>query len=221
MNGIRKDTRRLSLKILAPVVLVSLSLLGCDSLSDTTSLPTETIESTVTTVLLPTVVSFDDRAAFEAAASGPLQLVDFDTDYQGAPIVAESPGVLAGAYYKGYGILFSAGVVFGEPNFPFNGVSAPNTITDSGDNTPTPAIVDVIFDIPVHEVGITNIGAEAVLRIFAEDDTMIGSVRSDADEVTKDFIGLISNIPIRRMEYDFAGGMSFEGDDLMFTQIVP
>jgi len=217
----RTHHTRLSLKILAPFVLVSLSLLGCNSLPETISLPTETTEPTSTTVMLPMVVSYDDKAAFEAAASGPLQLVDFDTDSQGAPIVAESPGVLAGAYYKSYGILFSAGVIFGEPNLPFNGVSAPNTITDSGDNTPTPAIVDVDFGDPVHEVGITNIGAEAELRIFDEADVLIGSVRSDADEATKDFIGLIGNIPIRRMEYDFAGGMSFEGDDFVFTLIVP
>ena len=167
------------------------------------------------------MVTFNDKVAFEAAAPDPLRLLDFDTDATGAAIVAGSPGVHAGGHYKPYGIVFEAGVIFGEPNFPFNGISAPNTITDSGVNTPTPAIVDGVFIAPVYEVGITNLGAEAELRIFDQANVLIGSVRSDADEGTKDFIGLISGIPIYRMEYDFAGGMSFEGDDLLITEVVP
>jgi len=225
----RTGSRRPPLGVLALMALLSLALTGCETLTDTTSPPTTALPTTslppvatepaITTTIVPVVVSYTDRAAFEAAAPRALQLVDFDTDYQGVPIVAESPGVHAGNYYKGYGIIFAAGVIFGEPNLPFNGVSAPNTISNSGDNTPTPALVDVLFDTPVYEVGITNTGAEAELRIFDEADTLIGSIRSDADEATNDFIGLSSNIPIRSMEFDFAGGMGFEGDDLLFTKI--
>lgn len=218
------DSERRSPKTFLLVVLVLLSLLSLSALACSPSpsaLPTSTTVPTVTTARLPTVVTFNDKAAFEAAAPDPLRLIGFDTDATGAAIVADSPGVHADGYYKAYGIAFEAGVIFGEPNLPFNGVSAPNTITDSGVNTPTPAIVDGVFIVPVYEVGITNLGAEAELRIFDAANTLIGSIRSDADETTKDFIGLISGIPVYRMEYDFAGGMSFEGDDLLITEVTP
>ena len=218
------DSSRPASKTFMPVVLVLLSLLSFIALSCSPSPsapPTSITETTVSTTRLPTVVSYDDRAAFEAAAPDALRLVDFDTDAQGAAIVSDSAGVHADGYYKFYGIIFEAGVICGEPNLPFTGVSAPNTISNTGENTPTPALVDAFFLQPVYEVGITNTGGEVELRIFDEDDALVGSVRSDTDEGTKDFIGLISGIPIYRMEYDAVSGMSFEGDDLLFTEFVP
>src|SRR4029079_1729947 len=77
---------------------------------------------------------YTDRAAFESSAGGPLALVSFDTDAAGNPIAADSPGVLAGNLYAGFGVTFAAGVVFGEPNLPFVGVTPPNIISNSGIN---------------------------------------------------------------------------------------
>ncbi len=165
------------------------------------------------------VVNYTDLAAFQAA-SGSLTLVNFDVDSGGNPIAADSPGVLAGNLFSGYGITFNAGIVFGEPNLPFNGVSPPNTISNSGINTPTPALVDGVFAAPVFEVGLTNTGAGSVLRIFDQADNQLGAILSDLDSATQDFIGMISDTPIYRMEFDFVQGIGFEGDDLYFTRIV-
>ena len=166
------------------------------------------------------VVSYTSQAAFQADASNPLTLVNFDVDSDSNPIAAPSPGVLAGNNFTGFGINFAAGVVFGEPNLPFTGVSPPNIISNSGINTPTPARVDASFAAEVFEVGITNTGAQAVLSIFDASDTLLGSLVSDADPNADDFIGLISDTPIFRMEFDFVSGIGFGGDDLLFTQIV-
>jgi len=165
------------------------------------------------------VVNYTDLATFQAA-SGSLTLVNFDVDSGGNPIAADSPGVLAGSLFSGYGITFNAGIVFGEPNLPFNGVSPPNTISNSGINTPTPALVDGVFAAPVFEVGLTNTGAGSVLRIFDQADNQLGAILSDLDSATQDFIGMISDTPIYRMEFDFVQGIGFEGDDLYFTRIV-
>jgi hypothetical protein len=197
------DSKRPSWKILVPAFLVLLPVLGCTSLT-ATSPPKG-------------VITYSDPEAFEEAA-GPLSLVDFDIDPDGMAIVAGSNGVLANGYYKAYEFAFSAGVISGGSGLPFRGVSAPNTIGDSDINTPTPAAVDATFVLPVYAVGITNVGGQAELRIFDGKDALIGSVQSDADEATKDFIGLVSNTPINRMQYDFVGGPALEGDDLVFTQ---
>jgi len=165
------------------------------------------------------VVNYTDLATFQAA-SGSLTLVNFDVDSGGNPIAADSPGVLAGSLFSGYGITFNAGIVFGEPNLPFNGVSPPNTISNSGIKTPTPALVDGVFAAPVFEVGLTNTGAGSVLRIFDQADNQLGAILSDLDSATQDFIGMISDTPIYRMEFDFVQGIGFEGDDLYFTRIV-
>ena len=104
------------------------------------------------------VVNYTDLTAFQAG-SGSLTLVNFDVDSGGNPIVAESPGVLASNLFSGYGITFNSGIVFGEPNLPFGGVSPPNIISNTGIDTPTPALVDGVFAAPVFEVGLTNTGA--------------------------------------------------------------
>ena len=172
------------------------------------------------TQALAVVVNYNNLAAFQADAAGTLTLVNFDVDFDGNPIAADSPGVSAGSLFSGYGITFDAGVVFGEPNLPFNGVSPPNTISNSQINTPTPALVDGSFSAQVFEVGITNVGAQAILRIFDATDNMLGSILSDTDNTSHDFIGMISDTPIFRMEYDFISGIGFEGDNLLFTEIV-
>ena len=165
------------------------------------------------------VISYTSKADFQADASGPLTSLGFDVDSDGNPIAADSPGVAAGTLFTGFGITFTAGVVFGGPNLPFNGVTPPNTISNSGINSPTPALVDGSFLSPVNEVGITNVGAQAVLRIFDVADALLASITSDADNTQHDFVGLISDTPILRMEYDFVSGIGFEADDLLFTQI--
>lgn len=164
------------------------------------------------------VVNYTSLATFQAN-SGSLTLVNFDVDSGGNPIAAPSPGVLAGNNFSGYGITFNSGVVFGEPNLPFGGVSPPNIISNTQINTPTPALVDGVFAAPVFEVGLTNTGAEAILRIFDISDNLIGTINSDLDPSFNDFIGLISDTPIYRMEFDFVSGIGFGGDDLYFTQI--
>jgi hypothetical protein len=166
------------------------------------------------------ITEFRDRNAFTAAA-GPVRWINFDTDPCGVPIIAPSPGVLADDLYSLVGVVFSSGVVFGEPNLAFNGLSRPNTITNTAINTPTPALVDGSFSPPVYAVGISNTGAEAVLRVFDEDDRLIGSLTSDADTTTKDFLGVTSLIAIHRFQFDFVSGVGFEGDDLLITDTDP
>ena len=165
------------------------------------------------------VTIYTDRAAFEASAGGPLTLVNFDTDASGNPIAADSPGVLAGNLYAGFGVSFAAGVVFGEPNLPFIGVTPPNIISNSGINTPTPALVNATFSTPVARVGITDVGAEAVLRLYDTSNALIASVVTDTDPATFDFVGVASDTPIRRIEYDFVSGIGFGGDDLIYTPV--
>ena len=165
------------------------------------------------------VVNYNSLATFQAA-SGSLTLVNFDVDSDGNSIAAPSPGVSAGTKFTGYGITFDRGVVFGEPNLPFSGVSPPNIISNSGINFGTGALVNGSFSSAVFEVGITNTGAGAILRIFDETDNLLGSLLSDLDSSTHDFIGMISDTPIYRMEFDFIQGIGFGGDDLYFTQIV-
>jgi hypothetical protein len=166
------------------------------------------------------VTEFRDRDAFTAAAA-PVRLINFDADPCGASISAPSPGVLANDLYQQIGVVFSSGVIFGESRLAFNGISRPNTISNSQINTPTPALVDGSFSPPVHAVGITNTGAEAVLRIFDENDHLIASLTSDADASTDDFLGLTSLTPIYRFQFDFVSGIGFEGDDLLITDTDP
>lgn len=165
------------------------------------------------------VVNYNDLAAFQAAA-GSMTLVNFDVDSDGNSIAAPSPGVLAGTKFTGYGVTFNRGVVFGEPNLPFQGISPPNIISNTGINSGTGALVNGSFSSAVFEVGITNIGAGSVLRIFDQTDSLLGSFSSDLDSSADDFIGMISDTPIYRMEFDFVQGIGFGGDDLYFTQIV-
>ncbi len=167
------------------------------------------------------VMYFTDKTAFLTAASGTLTTIGFDLDSNGNPIAANSPGVLAGSLFSGYGITFSAGVVFGDPNLTFYGSTPPNIITNTAINTPTTALVDASFTSAVHEVGITNVGATAVLRIFDASNVLIAGITSDSDTSTKDFVGLISDTPIYRIEYDYVSGIGFEADDLVFTRIGP
>lgn len=162
----------------------------------------------------PAVRFFTSEAAFVAAAPNPLTKIDFDVASDGNPIDAPSPGVLAGTLFKGYGITFDAGVVFGTTSIP----GRRNIITNSGINTPTPALVAASFASPVHEVGITNVGAEAVLRIFGEDTHLISKITAHS---RNDFVGIMSGIPIYYMEYNSVGGIGFGGADLLFTQITP
>ena len=114
---------------------------------------------------------------------------------------------------------FTVGVVFGEPNLPFSGVTHPNIISNSQINTDTTALVEGNFLSPVFEVRITNVGAVAELIIFDVDDVLMGCIRTDADTLLHDFVGLISDTSIYRMEYDFVSVISFGADDLLFTQI--
>ena len=162
------------------------------------------------------VVNYNDLAVFQAAA-GAMTLVNFDVDSDGNSIDASSPGVLAGTKFTGYGVTFNRGVVFRSLSFS---LSSPNMISNTGINSGTGALVNGSFSSEVFEVGITNLGAGSVLRIFDQTDSLLGSISSDLDGSTVDFIGMISDTPIYRMEFDFSQGIGFAGDDLYFTQIV-
>jgi hypothetical protein len=161
---------------------------------------------------------YTSEAAFQSAA-GTLTLVDWDVDDVNCPIFAPSPGVLAGSFYTGDGLSFSAGVIFGEPNLPFSGRSAPNIISNSGVNTPTPALVDGTFATTVTAVGIWNTAAQSRLLVYDTTDNLLGSITSDTDATTDDFLGLVSTTPIKRFEFTFVSGIGFGGDDLQFTHI--
>ncbi len=165
----------------------------------------------------PTAV-YRDRTRFTQAA-GPLTLVNFDQDPCGSAITVPpgSGGLLAGSRYAAVGVTFAAGVIFPGGAFV---TSPPNTISNSQLNTPTPALVDGTFASPVSALGISNIGAEAVLRVFDVTNTLIASVTTDTNLATFDFVGIVSDVPIARFEYDFVSGLGFGGDDLLFTQLV-
>ena len=158
---------------------------------------------------------FRNRTNFEAAA-GPLTLVNFDTVPSGEALNAASPGVLAERRYASAGIHFTAGVIFGEPNLSFSGISPPNVISNSGINLPERALVSGYVSEPACAIGITNTGAEAVLRVYDDAFRLIASIRSDPDSSTADFVGLVTTKPIHRFEFDFVSGLGFGGDDLLF-----
>ena len=170
------------------------------------------------TVAIPhvTLTSYTDRDVFLQNA-GTVTEIDFDHDACGAPIAAPSGGMLAGSHYAPLGVTFAAGVIFYDATGAT--LSPPNAITDAQINTPTPALVAGTFTTPVSAVGITNVGAEAVLRLFDGSGNLIASLNTDTDVSTMDFVGATSGIPIARFEYDFVSGIGFGGDNLVFSTI--
>lgn len=159
--------------------------------------------------------TYRSRADFERTA-GSLRLVDFDSKPDGTAISAGSPGVLLQDQYASVGVEFTAGVIFGEPNLPFTGVSSPNIVSNSSVNLPEHSLVAGYFTSPVCAVGITNTGAVGVLRLYDEGYRLIDSISSDANPATTDFIGIIASRPVHRVEFDFGSGIGFGGDDLLF-----
>ena len=159
---------------------------------------------------------YRDRAAFEAA-TGALAQIDFDRMTDDTAISAPSPGVALAEQFAALGVHFTAGVIFGEPDLPFGGVSAPNVVSNSGVNLPERALVAGYFDEPVCALGITNTGAQATLRAYDMGFRLIESVTSDDDSGSNDFIGIVASRPIHRLEFDFYAGIGFEGDDLLFS----
>ena len=169
------------------------------------------------TFLLPGLTVFRDRSTFLDAA-GSVTAVNFDQDPCGRAITVPLGygGLLAGPRYSSVGVTFAAGVIFPGGQFA---TSSPNLISNAQINTPTPALVDGTFASPVHAVGIHNVGAEAVLRIFDAQGNLIEAVKTDADTLTFDFLGIVSTKPIHRFQFDFVSGLGFGGDDLVFTWI--
>lgn len=161
---------------------------------------------------------YTDRNLFVQEA-GTLSQINFDRDSCGAPISASSPGVLAGNLYSALGVNFQAGVIFDIAALGGTPPSAPNVITNSGINTPTPALVKGGFGTGVYAVGITNVGAQAVLRLFDGQGNLITTINTDANTAATDFVGVVSDIPIRSFEYDFVSGLGFGGDDLLCSTI--
>jgi hypothetical protein len=159
--------------------------------------------------------TYRNRADFERT-TGSLQLVDFDQKPDGTAISAGSPGILLKDQYASVGVEFTSGVIFGEPNLPFTGVSKPNTVSNSSVNLPERSLVAGYFPSPVCAVGITNTGAVAILRLYDEGYRLVDSISSDANSATTDFIGIIASRPVHRIELDFESGIGFGGDDLLF-----
>ncbi len=170
--------------------------------------------STKVTVGLTTV--YTDRTSFLQAAGQTTQ-INFDQDACGNTVTVPSGGLLAGSTYLPVGVTFAAGVIFKDVSFA---TSPPNIISNSQINTPTPALVDGTFASAVQAVGIDNVGAGAVLRVFGVNNELIRSAKTDTDTTTSDFIGITSPVPIHRFEYDFVSGLGFGGDNLVFTQII-
>lgn len=158
--------------------------------------------------------TYRDRVEFEEACNS-VTIIDFDQTPDGTPIEADSPGVLADNIYSDVGIHFTAGVIFGEPNLPFGGESPPNIISNSGINLPERTLVAGYIDDPVCALGITNTGAQAVLRVYDEGFNVIASIVSDTDANSNDFMGLVTSKPIYRFEIDFVSGIGFGADDLL------
>lgn len=123
--------------------------------------------------------------------------------------------MLAGSRYANAGVTFAAGVISEDATT----ASSPNIVSNSGVNTPTPALVDGTFATPVAAVGITNVGAGAVLRVYDSSGTLIASLTTDTSTAASDFVGIVSTTPIKRFEFDFVSGLGFGGDDLVFTKI--
>jgi hypothetical protein len=170
------------------------------------------------TVAIPhvTLTSYTDRDVFLQNA-GTVTEIDFDHDACGAPIAAPSGGMLAGSRYAPLGVTFAAGVIFYDATGAT--LSPPNEISNAQVNTPTPALVAGTFATPVSAVGISNVGAGAVLRLFDSSGNLITSLNTDADVNTLDFVGVVSSIPVQRFEYDFVSGLGFGGDNLLFSTI--
>ena len=163
------------------------------------------------------VFSYVDETTFRL--NGPVTEVNFDATPCGAPIAAASPGVLAGSTYSSAGVTFAAGVIFDESPYA-TPPSSPNILSNTGINTPTPSLVDATFSSPVHCVGVTNFGGQAVLRLYDASNTFLGAIRSDSDPATNDFAGACSGTPIKRITYDHMSGIGFGMDNLLFSQIV-
>ncbi len=158
---------------------------------------------------------FRDRNVMEQR-TGLLMLANFDRTPANVAISASSPGTLLADQYAAMGPRFTAGVIFGEPNLPFGGISRPNLLSNSGINLSESSLVAGYFDSPVCAVGIHNTGARATLRVFDEGYRLIREIHADADPATDDFIGIVSGVPIHRIEFDFHSGLGFGGDDLRF-----
>lgn len=157
--------------------------------------------------------TFRSRADLEKV-TGSLTTVNFDSTPAQVPIAAPSPGVLLGDQYSAVGVEFTAGVVFG--GLPFSGVSKPNAVSNTGVNEKERSLVAGYFPNPVCAVGITNTGAQGVLRLYDEGYRLIGSIRADTNPATSDFLGVTSSKPVHRFEFDFESGIGFGGDDLVF-----
>src|SRR5262249_35671145 len=155
--------------------------------------------------------------------AGVVRRVDFDREPCGEAITvpAGSGGLLASDFYSSVGVTFDAGVIFPGGSFV---TSPPNVVSNSQINTPTPALVDGTFAGPVHAVGIRNVGAQAVLRVFDAGANLLRSITTDTTPlspgsigIASDFVGIISPTAIQRFQYDFVSGIGFGGDDLVFT----
>ncbi len=148
--------------------------------------------------------------------TGLLMLADFDRTPTNVAISAESPGAVLADQYAAAGLRFTSGVIFGEPNLPFSGISRPNLLSNSAINLSERSLVAGYFVSPVCAVGIHNTGARSTLRVFDEGYRLIREIHADANTAANDFVGIVSGLPIHRIEFDFHSGLGFGGDDLRF-----
>ena len=155
---------------------------------------------------------FNDLPSF-LAASGDVQLVDFDTLPDGSPTVV---GEL-GSVYDEYGLEFPPG----------------NFITDTILVTISPPRTwdsdmrigqDILFEVNMTQAGIRAAGVHnvrfgsfpngATLRAFDASGAEIESVDSDADFETLDFFGVVTDVDIARVTITVDNPMGWGLDDL-------
>jgi hypothetical protein len=163
-----------------------------------------------------TVTPFRNVQELTVAMEGKMRSVNFDSDTQGALLDVGDEGQLARTLdYRNWGLRFTRGVVV---QYPLGGAgsSAPNFITHMPLQLEPGTRVAGTFQNSVFAVGLQNVGAEAELRIFDAFGNLLGSVQSDADDAQADFVGLLSQTPIARFEFDHVSGETFGADDLVF-----
>jgi hypothetical protein len=158
---------------------------------------------------------FNDLASFQAA-TGSLQLIDFDTDTLGNPTV---DGTQIGATYSPLGVTFTAGNVF-EAGFS-DPVSDP-----TGWLNDTFVGSDIVFDadftipgvtaVGVHNVGNAGLPQGSVLRAFDSLSSLLETVTSDADGGTLDFFGVTTSTDIARITITVPNAIGWGLDDLYF-----
>jgi hypothetical protein len=156
--------------------------------------------------------TFNDLDDF-LAATGPVTLINFDTDPDGNPT---SAGAQIGSTYASVGADFPLGntfSTFGEPVSPPHGWL--NNTDVGGDKIfDVEMVFDDIYAVGVHNVWYGSAPNGALLEAFDGSGGVLESVMSDGDLSTLDFFGVTTSDPISYVTVTVINPSGWGLDDL-------